>query len=182
MVGVRFPEFVLYSQLLITFPHGCWNQIHYLWSPLFSKTSLISILTCLDFTTSYFDHEPGRGECLFPALSSDKLIWLLFYDSSFSNPFHLHQNPELLPLLPVTFCLEYYHCFLTFLLAYSLFLLRFILFVSGKLIFLKHCPDYCHSDFNISNGCLLHSGLNKNLLTRNVKAFYHGLPYLSFAA
>lgn len=34
----------------------------------------------------------------------------------------------------------------------------------------------------MSSGCLLHSGLNKNLFTRNVKAFYHGLPYLPFAA
>lgn len=107
----------------------------------------------------------------------------LFYVSSFSNPFTCIQTQNcsgLLPLLPAWD--NNYHCFLTFFPANSLFLLRFILCVSGKLVFLKHCPDYCHSSFNISSGCLLHSGLNKNLFTRNMKAFCHGLPYLPFAA
>lgn len=83
---------------------------------------------------------------LFPALPPDGLLsWSMYYVSSFSffrfasKPW----TPQGHSLIPS--CLEYYNSFRTFCHAYSLFLFRFMLYVSCKLIFIKHCPDYCHS-------------------------------------
>lgn len=120
----------------------CWHLTHYLWSPLFLQAVLVSILTCFNVITifCFFDREAVSLPFLCPTTWQIKLCHCFMSVLSPS-----HQNSESPRITIIASCLEYCNCFLTFLSAYILFLLRCILIVSGKLIFLKHCPDDCHS-------------------------------------